>query len=106
MMSKTPPQVDPSGQQTCFVDFGDPQVRQSSSARFAAAKVQGDHSVCFKPLIDIQDKSSVLICGAFTKTQHLLLCQREVLNNMHGHPVEKDRYRNYQINVNQIQSFT
>ena len=34
-----------------------------------------------------QNKSSVLIWGAYTKTQHLFWCQREVCHNLNGHPV-------------------
>ena len=32
-----------------------------------------------------QNKSSVLIWGAYTKTQHLFLCQRAVWHNLNGH---------------------
>ena len=39
-----------------------------------------------------QNKSSVLIWGAFTKSLHLFWCQREVWHNQNGHPVEAAKY--------------
>ena len=34
-----------------------------------------------------QNKSYVLVRGAYTKTRHLFWCQREVCHNLNGHPV-------------------
>ena len=51
-------------------------------------KVQGDHSGCGKPPVDIDVKVAVSVKGPYTKTQLSYLCQQEVLHNLNGHPVD------------------
>ena len=56
-------------------------------------EVQDDHSGCSQPPINTKNRSSVLVWGPCTKTQHLLWCQREVCHNLNGHPVLMEYFR-------------
>ena len=49
--------------------------------------LQGDHSGCVKPTVDLKTKVAILVHGPHTKTQLLFKYQQGVWQNLNGHPV-------------------